>query len=386
MDASFLEKQRECLQRKLVPKPVVEPWTDGIYEVSSREVALGEELISAGRVGCVILAGGQGSRLGKGGPKGAIPVSVLQEKSLFQLLLERVLYAGIKYKKALHVAIMVSSYNRKETELFLERHAFFGLQAEQVHIFQQEDLPFFDEEGNVLAKQGPSGNGRSLHLFYQSKAGEKFQQIGIDYLQVVPVDNALADPFDAAFIGFLASRKLDACLKAIRWGKETENMGVLASENGALRVIEYSEKGEGTFFFANTGLFAFSMDFIRRLATEKKGLPLHAAFKKVDGVFVWKFEYFLFDVLLFTKKIAVLVRPRLSCFSPLKNGEGKDSFATVKQDLLQRDKERYKEITGGKEREGKIELCPSCYYLPVEKAVFLLEKKLPFGTYIEPSL
>ena len=49
----------------------------------------GKALIRNGQVGVVILAGGQGSRLGLDGPKGKFSIGLPSDKTLFQLLTER---------------------------------------------------------------------------------------------------------------------------------------------------------------------------------------------------------------------------------------------------------------------------------------------------------
>ena len=50
----------------------------------------GEALISAGKVACFTVAGGQGSRLGYEGPKGCFPTSCVTNKPLFQIFAESI--------------------------------------------------------------------------------------------------------------------------------------------------------------------------------------------------------------------------------------------------------------------------------------------------------
>jgi UDP-N-acetylglucosamine/UDP-N-acetylgalactosamine diphosphorylase len=129
----------------------------------------GWNLIAEGKVGCVVLAGGQGTRLGHDAPKGTMSVGPLTSKSLFQRLAERVVHAGNKAGRALPLAIMTSPQNDAATQHYFQEHAHFGLQ--DLSFFSQSTLPLLDEQGNwfleapgVLA-EGPDGNGNALLRF-----------------------------------------------------------------------------------------------------------------------------------------------------------------------------------------------------------------------------
>ena len=82
-------------------------------------------------------------------------------------------------------------------------------------------LPFVDDRGHWLLEepgkiaQGPDGNGHALRLFYESGLWDKWRAKGIEYLNIIVVDNALADPFDPEFIGFAHRTGTDVSLKAV---------------------------------------------------------------------------------------------------------------------------------------------------------------------------
>ena len=51
----------------------------------------GEEMLAAGKVGVILVAGGQGTRLGFDKPKGMYPIGPVSGNSLFQILVEQVI-------------------------------------------------------------------------------------------------------------------------------------------------------------------------------------------------------------------------------------------------------------------------------------------------------
>ncbi len=391
----LLAWQRKQVEKNRTSAPLdYLPWKDCFFSGSLETKALGEDLLKKGKVGCLILAGGQGSRLGKSVPKGTLGVSVIREKSLFQLFFERILYSELLYGKAIPVAIMTSFANHEATVSFLKEKKYFGLSPDQVFFFKQEDLPFlscepvgeeihFLEESGQIAK-GPSGNGDALRLFYESGLYAIFQGRGVEHLSVIPVDNALANPVDVEFLGFHIKRQVEVSVKSIIRNTEQEKVGLLVSENSQPRVVEYSEKqADLSFKFANIGIYCFSFTFILHLQEKKVDLPWHYIRRKVHGHFCWKFERFLFDVFLYAKKIDVFVEPREICFSPLKNEIGEDSFSTVKKDLLALDRKIYKELLGQSPPVEIFELSLAFHYLESARQTLMKKRDWVEGEYVD---
>ena len=394
------EKQKEVLFATRQEEKIYIPWQKSTHEVSSAVEDLGKDLLSKGKVACLVLTGGAGSRMGSPFPKGMIPVSLIKKKSLIQILCEKTLYAGLRYKRKLPLIFMTSPSTHQEIVDFLEKHRYFGLEQELVYFFTQEELPLCDEKGNwflsssgKLAK-GPDGNGRCLHLFYDSGLFDVLFSQGVEYLQVVPVDNALADPFDAAFVGLHHTEQSEVSIKSVERASKDEEIGVLASFEGSLRVVEYNELGEELkkqeqFSLGHTGLYCFSFSFIASLVRLKHQLPWHVAWKKAkqwpsgEEKLVAKFESFLFDVFAFATKFSVLVCPRSSCFSPLKNATGSYSLRVVAQDLLALDRQMYLLLTGKRPPSAPFELSLAFYYLTPEQRAFYREKGLAPYEYIE---
>ncbi len=340
-DPRLLAAQRELIGKVLEPHPEDLPCIHFETSGNSEDYSRGEALVRQGKVGCLILAGGQGTRLGFDGPKGTIPVTPTSGKSLFQLFCERTKSAG----ENLPLCIMTSPSNHKETVQFFESRGHFGLDPNQVSFFQQGELPFVDDEGHWFLErsgkiaEGPDGNGHALRLFYDLGLWEKWQTAGVQYLNIIFVDNALADPFDPEFVGFTARQGVDAALKAVARLSPDEKMGALVERKGKLKVIEYSEipSNGSQYTLSSTGMFCLSMGFIKYLCgTLKAEFPLHLARKKAGiggDMHIWKCERFIFDLLEFARSSAVLVYPREKIYAPLKNATGDKSLETVKKSL-----------------------------------------------------
>ena len=84
--------------------------------------AVGEAALRAGRVGLVLVAGGQGTRLGFPGPKGTFPIGPVTGRTLLQYHADRILYAQRKYGCVLPWYIMVGDTNEAATRTYFEEN------------------------------------------------------------------------------------------------------------------------------------------------------------------------------------------------------------------------------------------------------------------------
>ena len=117
----------------------------------------GLDLVAEGQVAVVLMAGGQGTRLGSSAPKGCFNIGLPSEKSLFQIQAERIwkvqqLAEKKSGKKNIVVPwyVMTSGPTRKPTEQFFEEHKYFGLGKDDVTIFEQGILPCISNDGKIL--------------------------------------------------------------------------------------------------------------------------------------------------------------------------------------------------------------------------------------------
>ncbi len=256
--------------------------------------------------GCLILAGGQGTRLGCQGAKGCVELPVKPPKSLFQILLEKV-----KNPHA-HIAMMTSPENHQQTQNYMDRQGWFGLK--NINLFTQETI-------NGI----PNGNGKAFRSFFRSGLYAKWVEKGIKYLQVLPIDNPLAELFDHEMLNFNQGNEL--VLRGVKRINSKEKIGVII-EGETLKVIEYTQ---GEFcdlnLLGNTGLFSCTMDYVKRVYNTE--IPFSIVKKKTKNGWVSKKEYFIFDLFPFAKTYKVLFSEREKVFSPVKNSCGLNSLDTA---------------------------------------------------------
>jgi len=280
--------------------------------------------------GAILLAGGQGTRLGLLSPKGCFELE--KGVTLFQVIVSK-LNHPLGY-----LAVMTSFDNHLETIEHFEKNHFFGLDRTQVDFFSQDVSPILDEnlswflnEKKELSKS-PSGNGSVYGAFVNSPIFKKWKENCVHTINILPVDNFLASPQDEALIHQIESGKALA-IKAIEKESLHEPIGTLMLSNNCLKVVEYSEKP--MLGLGYSGLCSLSIDFFEQAASQ--ALPLHLAKKKgkkwsvsgVQEVNVYKFETFLFDAFEFAPSFVILNSCRKKTFCPLKNKTGKGGIEYV---------------------------------------------------------
>ncbi len=326
---------------------------------------LGQELISAGKVAGLLVAGGQGTRLGYDGPKGNYPISPFKHKTLFQIFAETIAAVSRRYGATCPWYIMTSPMNHAETVRIFESNRFYGLDPRNIFIFQQGTLPNFDFEGRILLAdkaeiaRSPDGHGGCIRALRRSGALTDMAERGIEYLSYWQVDNPLVKLFDPLFIGLHVLDEAQMSSKAVVKNAPKEKVGNFCLVGGKMTVIEYSDlpdalaegrrrDGSLVFHLGSIAIHIINRTFIEKLNTEEFSLPLHRADKKIKCIDLQgnaidpgepngiKLESFIFDALPMAERSVILEIERGEQFAPTKNATGPDSAETTRQMMIER--------------------------------------------------
>lgn len=400
-------------------EPLPESATASILDSNPEDIEKwyqsGLDLISKQQVAVVLMAGGQGTRLGSSAPKGCYDIGLPSHKSLFQIQGERIAkvqeLASNKSGSSAVVPwyVMTSGPTRGPTEKFFEDKNYFGLAKENVQIFEQGVLPCISNDGKILLENkgkvavAPDGNGGIYNALVVSGVLDDMRKRGIQHIHAYCVDNCLVKVADPVFIGFSASLDVDIATKAVRKRNATESVGLILSKNGKPDVVEYSEIDTATaeetdskqpdllkFRAANIVNHYYSFRFLDSISQWAHKLPHHIARKKIPTVDLEsgetvkpekpngiKLEQFVFDVfpLLSLDKFACFEVKREDEFSPLKNasGTGEDDPETSKADIMGQGKRWVEEagaIVVGDKTDVGVEVSPLISYVSLFDSIW----------------
>jgi UDP-N-acetylglucosamine/UDP-N-acetylgalactosamine diphosphorylase len=327
----------------------------------------GEKALRAGKVAVLLVAGGQGSRLGFDQPKGMFPIGPVTNATLFQIHSEKVLALSRRYldRGTIPLLVMTSPATDAETRTFFSEHNYFGLPAEGVFFFCQGTMPALDlATGRLLLEDrgrlftSPNGHGGTLTALAESGLLRQLREKGIEQIFYFQVDNPLVKIADPVFLGHHLLARAEVSSKVIPKEGPADKLGNLVQVEGRCTIIEYSdlpadlarqtdEQGRLRIWAGSPAIHIFDVGFLERITGQRGAssgsLPFHIARKKVPYLDekgkrvepaqenALKFERFIFDVLPLAERWTVVETSRREEFEPLKNATGKDSPQTVRQ-------------------------------------------------------
>ena len=324
----------------------------------ARAVAAGERELKAGRVAALLVAGGQGSRLGYDGPKGCYSIGPVTGAPLFHFHARKILARSRRYGRPIPFYVMTSEANNAATVECFRANGYFGLDPKDVFFFTQGMWPGMTKDGKLILDapghifMSPDGHGGLLAALKRSGALDDMKRRGIKSVFFFQVDNPLVEIADPAFVGYHVLERSEYSLKLCAKRDPFEKVGMPMLVGGHYRMVEYTEMtkeqclrkkgGKLYYLYGSPAIHVFDRAFLAREAA--KAMPLHLAFKKIPymagGKVVkpaepngYKFEKFIFDILPNARRAAFLAFAQKDEFSPVKNAEGNDSPATCRADL-----------------------------------------------------
>ncbi len=362
MDWSYLDLIHQKEQKRGTFAPLGAMEIPEIEEKKTGFTKVGMDAIKNTKVGAVLLAGGQGTRLGFDKAKGMYNIGVTKELYIFEQLIANLKKVTTAANAWVPLYIMTSDKNDEQTRAFFEEHAYFGYDPAYIRFFVQEMVPAVDFEGNVLMESddslamSPNGNGGWFKSLVKAGLDHDLEEKGVEWLNVFAVDNVLQQIADPVFVGATIASGCVSGAKVVRKTNPYERVGALCLEDGKPSIVEYYEltpemaeavNANGSLLYGFGVILNYLFRLDKLLEIESKQLPLHIVEKKVpyldeNGVLqkpetpnAYKFETLILDMIYMMDNCLSFEVVREKEFAPVKNATGVDSVESARE-LLQK--------------------------------------------------
>ena len=325
---------------------------------SSEYKKLGLEAIKAGKTAAILLAGGQGTRLGFDKPKGMFNVGVTKELYIFECLINNLMKVVDEAGAWVPLCVMTSEKNNDDTVNFFKEKNYFGYNKDFVHFFVQDMAPSVDFSGKIYMESksrissSPNGNGGWYSSLVRSGLLDRLKADGVEWLNVFAVDNVLQQIADPLFIGAVIKSGSQSGGKVVAKAAPEERVGVLCLEDGKPSIVEYYEMtdemttlrtddGELAYKYGVILNYLFRTDKLEEI--NKLKMPVHIVDKKIpymdeNGSLIkpdkpngHKFETLVLDMVHMHDSCIPYEVVRNREFAPIKNAEGVDSVVSARK-------------------------------------------------------
>lgn len=361
LDFGFLEGINEGhteSKKNSVYEPIKAMKLEEIAEKQEDFRRAGIDAIKKCKVGAVLLAGGQGTRLGFDKPKGMFNIGVNKEVFIFERLVDNLMDVVNEAGAYIPLFIMTSEKNDSDTRAFFEEKNYFGYDKDMVFFFVQDMAPSVDFDGKFLMEAkdrlclSPNGNGGWFSSMVSSGLINKVNELGVEWLNVFAVDNVLQRIADPLFVGATLLSGAPCGAKVVRKAAPDERVGVMCKENGKPSIVEYYELTEEMMNAKDEALeqaynYGVILNYIFNVGNliDINGNKMinHMASKKIPymnqaGIMVtpeepngYKFETLILDMINMLDDCLVFEVERNKEFAPVKNKEGVDSIDTARE-------------------------------------------------------
>lgn len=355
---SALDSKNNASLKRSKIEPISAVTAADIARNSEEYRSVGLDAIRSGKVAAVLLAGGQGTRLGFDKPKGMFNVGVTRELYIFECLINNMMKVVSEAGKWIHLCVMTSEKNHDDTVGFFREKNFFGYNADFVHFFVQDMAPSVDFNGRIYMESksrissSPNGNGGWFSSLVRSGLLARLKAEGVEWLNVFGVDNVLAKIADPLFIGAIIKSGAQSGSKVVAKTAPEERVGVMCLEDGKPSIVEYYEMsdeminqrgtdGELAYKYGVILNYLFGISKLEEI--NKTKMPIHTVDKKIpymdeNGEFITpdkpngnKFEALIIDMINQHDSCMPYEVERGKEFAPIKNPDGVDSVVSARK-------------------------------------------------------
>ena len=362
---------------------------------------IGIEYIAQGKIATLILSGGLGTRLGFNHPKGEYNIKLPSNKCLFNYFVNRFIGCQLMCRKKLKdkniqfkdcpLFIMTSSQNDLDVREFFKKNKNFGVKDENLFFFPQGEICALDNDGKILLEnpkkifRAPDGNGGCLLALKKHGIIDECIKRGIEYINIMAIDNPLYKLMDPLFIGTTISKgkngKDQMGAKYIKKTDPEQKVGYFLIYKDKPMMLDYMEmpeklkyakmdNGDLVYNAANILDYLISVSFLKKAMYEEENIKkllnsFHHIKKKMNCVVYNneknifeeknnyefnKYEMFLNSIFEFSNKDGLLLLEieEMDEFAPVKNDETKDkcTAATARLQISNLCKKWFKENGG----------------------------------------
>ena len=360
LDLSLLDLIKDGV--KEVPKGKLAPLgavtLDEIKEKKDTYKKRGLEAIRQCQVGAVLLAGGQGTRLGLDKPKGMLNVGIHKELYLFEQLVNNLMEVVKEADAWVPLFVMTSEKNNADTVAFFKEKDYFGYNKDYVFFFVQEMAPSVGYDGKILMEAkdrlstSPNGNGGWFSSLVKAGLLDKINELGVKFLNVFAVDNVLQKMADPVFVGATLEAGAVCGSKVVAKADPNERVGVLCLEDGRPSIVEYyemtdeiihSRDDKGNLLYNYGVILNYLFDVKTLTDILNRFMPTHVVEKKIPYINEkaelvkpqepngYKFETLVLDMIHMMDNCLSFEVEREHEFAPIKNATGVDSLESARK-------------------------------------------------------
>ena len=360
LDLSLLDLIKDGV--KEVPKGKLAPLgavtLDEIKEKKDTYKKRGLEAIRQCQVGAVLLAGGQGTRLGLDKPNGMLNVGIHKELYLFEQLVNNLMEVVKEADAWVPLFVMTSEKNNADTVAFFKEKDYFGYNKDYVFFFVQEMAPSVGYDGKILMEAkdrlstSPNGNGGWFSSLVKAGLLDKINELGVKFLNVFAVDNVLQKMADPVFVGATLEAGAVCGSKVVAKADPNERVGVLCLEDGRPSIVEYyemtdeiihSRDDKGNLLYNYGVILNYLFDVKTLTDILNRSMPTHVVEKKIPYINEkaelvkpqepngYKFETLVLDMIHMMDNCLSFEVEREHEFAPIKNATGVDSLESARK-------------------------------------------------------